>query len=98
MGRIEYNGNLGAISRESLQPTIMVNTDEIVSALEDAERAVYAFHQFRNQTSEEDWEKLVDSEETPLQRLLDCMMDLECSMDMENDDEYEGQCVSGSLS
>tara|TARA_B100000287_G_scaffold311356_1_gene294625 strand:+ start:271 stop:468 length:198 start_codon:yes stop_codon:yes gene_type:complete len=64
----------------------MVNIDSVVSALEDAERAVYAFHKFRNGTSEEDWEKF---EDTPLQPLLDCMMDLECSMEMENDEEGE---------
>ena len=68
------------------QPTTMVNIDGIVSALEDAERTVYAFHKFRNGTSEEDWEKF---EGTALQELLDCMMDLECSMEMENDDEGE---------
>ena len=62
------------------------HVDVLQSAIEDAERCVYAFHKFRNETEEEDWEKY---EGTPLGDLLDCMMDLECSMEMEDDDEGE---------
>ena len=57
--------------------------DSIQEAIGDAEKVVYAFHKFRNETEEEEWEKY---EGTPLGDLLDCMMDLECSMDMENDE------------
>ena len=57
--------------------------DSVQEAIEDAEKVVYAFHKFRNETEEEEWEKY---EGTPLGDLLDCMMDLECSMDMENDE------------
>ena len=60
--------------------------DELQEAIGDAEKAVYAFHKFRNATDEEAWEKF---EGTALQELLDCMMDLECSMDLENDDESD---------
>ncbi len=87
LGRIEYNGNLGAISRESLQPTIMVNTDEIVSALEDAEKVVRALQELRKETTEEDWEKFEDVHKGFLMELLDAASDLEESMEMTDLDE-----------
>ena len=68
------------------QSTTMVNIDGIVSALEDAERVVYAMHKLRNNTEENWW---YDQEGKPLGELLDSLMDLECSMEMENDDESE---------
>ena len=68
------------------QSTTMVNIDSIVSALEDAERVVYAMHKLRNNTEENWW---YDQEGKPLGELLDTLMDLECSMEMENDDESE---------
>ena len=64
----------------------MVNIDSIVSALEDAERVVYAMHKLRNNTEENWW---YDQEGKPLGELLDALMDLECSMEMENDDESD---------
>ena len=67
------------------------HVDVLQSAIEDAERAVYAFHKFRNGTSEEDWEKY---EGTPLGELLDNLCDLESEAGMENDDEHaEGGAV-----
>ena len=83
---MEYDGNPGAISENLRQLKTMSMTDKVDSiqeAIEDAEKVVYAFHKFRNETEEEEWEKY---EGTPLGDLLDCMMDLECSMDMENDE------------
>ena len=68
------------------QSTTMVNIDGIVSALEDAERVVYAMHKLRNNTEENWW---YDQEGKPLGELLDTLMDLECSMEMENDAEGE---------
>ena len=68
------------------QSTTMVNIESIVSALEDAERVVYAMHKLRNNTEENWW---YDQEGKPLGELLDSLMDLECSMEMENDDESE---------
>ena len=68
------------------QSTTMVNIDGIVSALEDAERVVYAMHKLRNNTEENWW---YDQEGKPLGELLDSLMDLECSMERENDDESE---------
>ena len=68
------------------QSTTMVNIESIISALEDAERVVYAMHKLRNNTEENWW---YDQEGKPLGELLDTLMDLECSMEMENDDESE---------
>ncbi len=58
----------------------------LYSAIEDAERVVYAMHKLRNNTEENWW---YEQEGTPLGELLDTLIDLECSMEMENDDEEE---------
>ena len=74
-------------SLEPWQPTTMSMTDTVellYSAIEDAERVVYAMHKLRNNTEENWW---YEQEGKPLGELLDTLMDLECSMQMENDDE-----------
>ena len=71
----------------------MVNIDGIVSALEDAERVVYAMHKLRNNTEENWWD---EQEGKPLGELLDTLMDLECSMEMENDEESAPEISFGT--
>lgn len=92
LGRIEYNGNLEAISRESLQPiTIMESITEGLSkiefALEDAEKVVRALQELRKETTEEDWEKMEEVHKGFLMELLDAASDLEASMEMTDLDE-----------
>ena len=48
-----------------------------------AQEMILAFHAFRNRT-EDDWDKYEGSEWGDL---LDTCMDLECTLNMENDDE-----------
>ena len=79
------------MTAELLADQFISNCEEMRECLEDAQRLVWAFHKFRNSDENTDWEKY---EGTPLGEMLDCCMDLECSMGMENDDERpEDQAV-----
>ena len=54
--------------------------DAIQTALDDAESVVFAFKNAREDLSEEVWENLPDE----ITEILDHLMDLECSMGMED--------------
>ena len=54
--------------------------DAIQTALDDAESVVFAFKNARADLSEEVWDNLPDE----IAEILDHLMDLECSMGMED--------------
>tara|TARA_Y100001963_G_scaffold54370_1_gene76164 strand:+ start:383 stop:568 length:186 start_codon:yes stop_codon:yes gene_type:complete len=56
--------------------------DQLQSALDDAERVVYALQAARDKVNDEDWEALPEA----IMNVLDYACDLECSMGMESAD------------
>ena len=53
--------------------------DQLQSALDDAERVVYALQAARDKVNDEDWDALPEA----IMNVLDYACDLECSMGME---------------
>ena len=58
----------------------MINLEAVETALDDAASVVYALKAARENVSEEVWEDLPQY----IQDVLDCSMDLESSMQMED--------------